>query len=209
MKAQSQQAVQGKVIQAMALNPTAHLPANQSSNLNSVVVSDVETNMTAMLHARLRMLSACTARKQKVCMKKHLKQVHEIVQSPEYQGQEIHLHDDSEETSDSSSVNSCDEDEGTLLFCFTRFLGLYTALWMYRTTPLSDQMPSPHELLFGRKPQTTLPRSRSALKSKHPDDDLHQEANQARQERQAVFYDRKAGTDQKALNTREPVSGTP
>ena len=59
----------------------------------------------------------------------------------------------------------------------------YTALWMYRTTPLSDQMPSPHELVFGRKPQTTLPSSRSALKSKHPDDDLHQEANQTRQER--------------------------
>ena len=50
---------------------------------------------------------------QKVCMKKRLKQVHEIVQSPEYKGQEIHLHDDSEETSDSSSVNSCDEDEGS------------------------------------------------------------------------------------------------
>ena len=81
----------------------------------------------------------------------------------------------------------------------------YTALWMYRTTPLSDQMPSPHELLFGRKPQTTLPSSRSALKSKHPDDDLHQEANQKRQERQAVFYVRKAGSDKKALNNREPV----
>ena len=81
----------------------------------------------------------------------------------------------------------------------------YTALWMYRTTPLSDQMPSPHELLFGCKPQTTLPSSRSALKSKHPDDDLHQEANQTRQERQAVFYDRKAGSDRKTLNNREPV----
>ena len=81
----------------------------------------------------------------------------------------------------------------------------YTALWMYRTTPLSDQMPSPHELLFGRKPQTTLPSSRSALKSKHPDDDLHQEANQTRQERQAVFYNRKAGSDRKTLNNREPV----
>ena len=46
-------------------------------------------------------------------MKKRLKQVHEIEQSPEYKGQEIHLYDDSEETSDSSSVNSCDEDEGS------------------------------------------------------------------------------------------------
>ena len=46
-------------------------------------------------------------------MKECLKQVHEIVQSPEYQGQEIHLHNDDEETSDSSSINSCDEDEGS------------------------------------------------------------------------------------------------
>ena len=50
---------------------------------------------------------------QKVCMKKRLKQVHEIVQSPEYQGQGIHLHNDDEETSDSSSINSYDEDEGS------------------------------------------------------------------------------------------------
>ena len=49
---------------AVALNTTAHLSASQSSNLNSVVVSDVETNMIATLNARLHMLSACTARKQ-------------------------------------------------------------------------------------------------------------------------------------------------
>ena len=69
----------------------------------------------------------------------------------------------------------------------------------------SSAMPSTHELLFGRKPQTTLPSSRSALKSKNPNDDLHHEANQKRQERQAVFYDRKAGSDKKALKNREPV----
>ena len=44
----------------------------------------------------------------------------------------------------------------------------YTALWMYRTTPLDSQIQSPYELLFGRKPQSTLPSSRSVLKSKHP-----------------------------------------
>ena len=76
---------------------------------------------------------------------------------------------------------------------------------MYRTTPLDDQTPSPHELLFGRKPQTTLPSSRSTLKSKHPDNDLHQEANQRRQVKQAVFYDRKAGSDKRPLNNQEPV----
>ena len=81
----------------------------------------------------------------------------------------------------------------------------YTALWMYRTTPLDDQMPSPHELLFGRKPQTTLPSTRSTLKSKHPNDDLHQEANQKRQERQAEFYDRKTGSDKRILHNMEPV----
>ena len=81
----------------------------------------------------------------------------------------------------------------------------YTALWMYRTTPLDDQMPSPHELLFGRKPQTTLPSTRSTLKSKHPNDDLHQEANQKRQERQAQFYDRKTGSDKRILHNMEPV----
>ena len=81
----------------------------------------------------------------------------------------------------------------------------YTALWMYRMTPLDDQTPSPHELLFGRKPQTTLPSSRSTLKSKHPDNDLHQEANQRQQVKQAVFYDRKAPSDKRPLNNQEPV----
>ena len=70
---------------------------------------------------------------------------------------------------------------------------------------LSDQMPSTHELLFGRKPQTTLRSSRSALKSKHPNDDLHHETNQKRQERQA-FYDRKAGSNKKALRTENQCS---
>ena len=81
----------------------------------------------------------------------------------------------------------------------------YTALWMYRTTPLYGHTPSPHELLFGREPQTTLPSSRSTLKSKHPDNDLHQEVNQRGQEKQAVFCDRKAGSDKRSLNNREPV----
>ena len=65
--------------------------------------------------------------------------------------------------------------------------------------------PSSRELLFGRKPQTTLPSSRSTLKSRHPDNDLHQEANQRQQEKQAVFYDRRAGSDKRPLNNQEPV----
>ena len=58
--------------------------------------------------------------------------------------------------------------------------------------------------MFGGKPQTTLPCSRSTLKSKHPSDDLHQEANQRRQERQAAFYNRKTGSDKRRLNHQEP-----
>lgn len=46
LKAQSKQAVQRKVIEST----TACLQANQSSNLKSMVASDVETNTTVMLH---------------------------------------------------------------------------------------------------------------------------------------------------------------
>jgi len=59
---------------------------------------------------------------------------------------------------------------------------------MYRTTPLDSQIPSTNDL-FGCKPQTTLPSAQSALKTKHPHDDLHQEGKQKRQEKQAEFYD--------------------
>lgn len=83
----------------------------------------------------------------------------------------------------------------------------YTALWIYRTTPLGDQTPPPHELLFGRKPQRTLLSSESTLKSKYTDDDLHEEANQRRQETQAVFYDKKIGIDKRRLKNRQPVFG--
>ncbi len=81
----------------------------------------------------------------------------------------------------------------------------YTAIWMYRTTPLDNQMPSPYELLFGRKPQTTLPTSRGSLKSKHPHNDAHQEANQQRQMKQAESYNAKVGNDRRILNNQEPV----
>ena len=55
-------------------------------------------------------------------MKKRLKQVHEIMQSPEYQGQEIHLHND-----DSSSINRCGEDEGSDSEPITVFLDTITS----------------------------------------------------------------------------------
>ena len=64
----------------------------------------------------------------------------------------------------------------------------YTAIWMYRTTPLDSQLPSPYELLFGRKPQTMLPSMRSSLKSKHPQNEFRQEVNHHRQVRQAELF---------------------
>ena len=75
----------------------------------------------------------------------------------------------------------------------------YTAIWMYRTTPLDKQLPSPHELLFGRKPQTMLPNTKRFLKSNHPQNEIYQEVNQHRQMKQAEFYNRKTGSDQRAL----------
>ena len=71
--------------------------------------------------------------------------------------------------------------------------------------PLDDRMPSPHDLLLGCKPQTTLPGRKSTLKYKHPDNDIHHKVNQRRQQRQAVFYDRKASSDNRPLSNQEPV----
>ncbi|CAH3139077.1 unnamed protein product [Porites lobata] len=66
-------------------------------------------------------------------------------------------------------------------------------------------MPSPHDLLLGCKPQTTLPGRKSILKYEHPDNEIHHKANQRRQQRQAVFYDRKASSDNRPLSNQEPV----
>ena len=33
----------------------------------------------------------------------------------------------------------------------------HKAIAIYRTTPLSDKLPSPFQLLYGRRPQTDLP----------------------------------------------------
>ena len=41
----------------------------------------------------------------------------------------------------------------------------YTALWMYRTTPKNNDMPSSYELLFSRKPRTMLSTARRRLQS--------------------------------------------
>ena len=49
----------------------------------------------------------------------------------------------------------------------------HTALWMYRITPLGDPSPSPYEHLLGGKPRALVPNSKSALQSKHPDNDAH------------------------------------
>ena len=66
-------------------------------------------------------------------------------------------------------------------------------------------MPSPHELLFGRKPRTLMPSSKKNLQSRHPDNVNHQEKNLKRQKRQAEVYDKKASIDKRILNNMEPV----
>ena len=82
----------------------------------------------------------------------------------------------------------------------------YTALWMYRTTPLSSALPSPHELLYGRKPKRLVPSTNHTLQVKHPDNDNHKEANQISREKQADNYNRKAGkTERRPLHVKEPV----
>ena len=76
---------------------------------------------------------------------------------------------------------------------------------MYRVTPLDNKLPSPYELLFGRKPRTLLPSTKRTLQSSHPENDKHQERNYERQEKQAKCYDKKAGADKRIINNMEPV----
>ena len=80
-----------------------------------------------------------------------------------------------------------------------------TALWMYRITPLDDHLPSPYELLYGRKPTSPLPTSHLALQPKYPNNAAHQEANLQRQTNQAEFYNMRASCDKRVLKKSEPV----
>ena len=80
-----------------------------------------------------------------------------------------------------------------------------TALWMYRITPLDDHLPSPYELLYGRKPRSPLPSSNLALQSKHPGNGTHQEANLQKQTKQAEFYNKRTSCDKRVLGNSEPV----
>ena len=66
-----------------------------------------------------------------------------------------------------------------------------TALWMYRITPLDDNLPSPYELLFNIKPRSFIPGCQRTTKSRHSENDQHKEQNQRRQEDQARFYNSK------------------
>ena len=81
----------------------------------------------------------------------------------------------------------------------------YTALWMYRVTPLDNHLPSLYELLYGHKPKSLIPSSKKNLQSRHPDNENNQEKNYERQPRQGDTYDRKAGIDKRILNNTEPV----
>ena len=81
----------------------------------------------------------------------------------------------------------------------------HTALWMYSNTPIDDVLPSPYELLTGRKPKSLLPDSSSGLKATHPRSDDHQQSNELRQEKQAHVYNRKVGPNQDILADAQPV----
>ena len=56
-----------------------------------------------------------------------------------------------------------------------------TALWVDRITPLDDNLPSPYESLFNRKPRSFIPGCQRTTKSRHPENDQHIEQNQRRQ----------------------------
>ena len=66
-------------------------------------------------------------------------------------------------------------------------------------------MPSPYELLFGRKLRTLIPNSKKNLQSRHPDNVNHQDRNLKRQQRQSEDYDKKASIEKRILNSVEPV----
>ena len=76
---------------------------------------------------------------------------------------------------------------------------------MHRITPLDDHLPSPYELLMGRKPKSILPSSHTSLKSKHPLAEVHQQRNEERKATQAKFYNQKAGKDREVLSNSQPV----
>ena len=97
------------------------------------------------------------------------------------------------------------EEKKQVRYCCRKQQVPYTALWMYRVTPLDNYLPSPYELLYGHKPKTLIPSSKKDLQSRHPDIEIHQEKNCERQQIQADTYDRKAVIDKRILNNMEPV----
>ena len=74
---------------------------------------------------------------------------------------------------------------------------------MYCITLLGNQMPATYKLLFGYKPQMSLPSIKSVLEYKHVEDSFHQEAKKYHQTKSAEFYDYKSGNDIQILNNME------
>ena len=67
-------------------------------------------------------------------------------------------------------------------------------------------MPSPYELVYGRKPRILTPSSNHALQSSHADNLDHRDINQLYQEKQAEHYNGKAGqADRRPLHANELV----
>ena len=65
----------------------------------------------------------------------------------------------------------------------------YTALWMYRTPPKNNDMPSSYELLFSRKPRTMLPTARERLILSLWEGDTSKKMNQTKQSRKRIITD--------------------
>ena len=81
----------------------------------------------------------------------------------------------------------------------------YTALWMYRITHLDSNMPSPYELLYGRKQRSILSTTKKLLQSQHRENENHQEAYKTIRDKQKQFYNNHSGPDKEDLHNMDPV----
>ncbi|XP_011688397.1 PREDICTED: uncharacterized protein K02A2.6-like [Wasmannia auropunctata] len=79
---------------------------------------------------------------------------------------------------------------------------IYLALLEYRNTPISDKIPSPTELMFGRKIRGILPSTRNSKQNFKPDDIRHM-----LEERQNVYkkYYNKSAKDLNSFKTGDQV----
>ena len=82
---------------------------------------------------------------------------------------------------------------------------LYTAFWMYRTTPINNKLLSLYELLVCRKSKTILLTSKSALQSHHLEKEAHLDKNESNQYKQRKKFNKQFNQEKEALNNMEPI----